>query len=66
MTDDTPDPRAVQAAEDRRERLRRVAQNLLDHQARGHKCDAEALQWARNIVRNIPPRGRPLVTGEPS
>jgi hypothetical protein len=39
---------------EKQELMRRAAQNLLDHEKAGRKCDPLALQWARNITRQSP------------
>lgn len=65
MTGDRIDPEAIFHHEERRELFRRAAQNLLDNEAAGRRCDPEAIQWARGIVSRFQPLGRPLSDGAP-
>lgn len=48
------------------ELMRIAAQRILDDHAAGRKLRPDALDWARHVVDNIKPLGRPLSTGEPS
>ncbi len=66
MMDRDPTPAEARRQEEKRELLRIAAQRLIDQHATGRKCDPEALNWARGIVRNVKPLGRPLSTGEPA
>lgn len=44
---------------DKRELLRRAAQNLLAHRDAGRKCDPHAVRWAENVLLFNPPAKTP-------
>jgi hypothetical protein len=54
---------AVDIAE-KQELIRLCAVRVLYLHREGRKTDPEALQWAKRIVAQIKPLGRPLGTGE--
>lgn len=51
--------------DEHRELMRIAAQRVVNDHALGIEVDRFRLEWARQIVRSIPPLGRPLGTGEP-
>lgn len=51
--------------DEQRELLRIAAQRVIDDHAAGRRIQSDALAWARNLVAQIKPLGRPLGTGEP-
>lgn len=51
--------------EEQRELMRIAAQRVVSDSALGISVDRFRLAWAHQVVRSIPPLGRPLGTGEP-
>lgn len=51
--------------QERRELFRIAAQRVVDMDAAGRIVDPHTLNWAKQIVANIKPLGRPLTDGFP-